>query len=49
MGVLNNNIAYNNAKNGRVTSNIPKADGYEPGANYNQNGKVPSYMQNKPK
>ena len=33
MGVLNNNIAYNNAKNGRT--NAPKEGGYEPGTNYN--------------
>ena len=47
MGVLNNNLKYNGARTAR--NNIPKGEGYEPGANYNQNGKVPSYMNAKPK
>jgi len=34
MGVLNNNMQYNQNKAGR-TNNIPKDGGYEPGANYN--------------
>lgn len=51
MGVLNSNIKYNQAgSNPRTASNnIPKGEGYEPGANYNKNGKVPSYMQNNTK
>jgi hypothetical protein len=47
MGVLNNNLKYNGART--ASNNIPKGEGYEPGANYNQNGKVPSYMNAKPK
>ena len=37
MGVLNSNLKYNQAgSNGRTAANnIPKGEGYEPGANYN--------------
>jgi hypothetical protein len=49
MGVLNNNLKYNGARGASNTNNIPKGEGYKPGANYNQASKVPSYMNAKPK
>ena len=35
MGVLNNNIQYNNGMKNGTRNNIPKDGGYEPGTNYN--------------